>query len=315
MIKNKIRSFDLLACIALASIIFSLVISTCVAASSDLKSTFDESEYKVQLQNMATEIHKINDDVKNGKISQDQANNTLIHLLDDPQYNQIKIKKQIVEQKRNAYLNRKPSLIPGTPEFNKLKLTPDKIETSNTLQSQATSSYIYTSLNDIQYESDGWGEGTSRSLSHTSPYYWVQCAALSGLIGDYYAMADFDKFISAPKSGYAIVQSNIYWTGACTNPVDCSVKLNLYKYVSGQGYQLINSGTAVSLSGLRSTSGPNSATASFQAYMQAGAEYYLDTHVETEAATYVSGVNLADFGFNAIGGTPSVRFVSHKLIY
>ena len=321
MIKNKNRSLNIWVCIVLASIIFSLAMSsTCLAASPDLKSTFKESEYKVQLQNLINMVNKINDDLKNGKISQDQANNTYKYILDDPQFNQIKIKKQIVEQEYNASINKKPDIIPGSPEFKKLKLSPDKITTTPaSTTTSASTSYYYTSLDNVQWEHNGWGVGFSYA-NGGFPYpgqqlNWAYTGSRAEFAGSYYANTYFNKYIYAPRTGNAMVRADIDWTGGCYFPDVCSITFILYKRVSGN-WQIINSGNIVSLTGFTGTSGPHNAYANFQAYMEQNAQYNLDIFVNTKASAYGPlNAAVADYGVDGTDGNPIVHFHQFKLTY
>lgn len=87
---------------------------TCLAKPSNLESKFNNNEYDIQLHNLITEVNKINNDVKNGKISQEKANETVSFLIDDPRYNQVKLKKQIVEREYETAINETPPMIPKT---------------------------------------------------------------------------------------------------------------------------------------------------------------------------------------------------------
>ena len=321
MIKSKIRSLNLWACIVLASLILSLVMSsTCLAASSDLKSKFNDNEYQTQLHNLTIELNKIKDDVKNGKISQEKANGTIKSFIDDPRYNQVKIKKQIVEQEYEVYVNKKPDLTPNSPEFKKLKLDPDKTlstalsTASSSTTSSTTYNYWYT---DLSYETgshNGWGVGYSiANLDYINKAMKIASRAES--LGSYYSLGHFYRNFYAPRSGNAVVRADIEWTGGCLSPDVCSIDFVLLKYVSGAWVQ-VNSNNIVSITGVTLTNGPNAAHTSFTANLQNGGYYCFDVRVNTKAstATIVAGT-VADFGFPAIGGTPMVKYKQSKLTY
>ncbi len=88
--------------------IFSLLMTpTCMAESLDLEDEFNDTEYNMQLRDMIVEINKLNDDVEQGRITQETANKTISYLIDDPRYNQVKLKKQIDERDQEILLRDK----------------------------------------------------------------------------------------------------------------------------------------------------------------------------------------------------------------
>ncbi|MHC1755421.1 MAG: hypothetical protein AB9861_08320 [Methanosarcina sp.] len=93
------------------------------------KSKFNDAEYNKQLQDMIVEITKLKDDVEHGRITQEAANETVISLIDNPRYNQVKLKKEIVEREYEfSLLNRSPripdEILNGTGSLSKNILTP-----------------------------------------------------------------------------------------------------------------------------------------------------------------------------------------------
>jgi polyhydroxyalkanoate synthesis regulator phasin len=93
------------------------------------KSKFNDAEYNKQLQDMIVEITKLKDDVEHGRITQEAANETVISLIDSPRYNQVKLKKEIVEREYEFSLRNRSPRIPdeilnGTGSLSKNILTP-----------------------------------------------------------------------------------------------------------------------------------------------------------------------------------------------
>jgi hypothetical protein len=93
------------------------------------KSKFNDAEYNKQLQDMIVEITKLKDDVEHGRITQEAANETVISLIDNPRYNQVKLKKEIVEREYEFSLRNRSPRIPdeilnGTGSLSKNILTP-----------------------------------------------------------------------------------------------------------------------------------------------------------------------------------------------
>uniref|UniRef100_UPI000AEE51D5 hypothetical protein n=1 Tax=Methanosarcina barkeri TaxID=2208 RepID=UPI000AEE51D5 len=82
-------------------------ISICTAESLDLENKFNDTEYNIQLKDMIVEINKLDDDVGLGRITQETANKTAASLIDDPRYNQVKLKKQIDERDHEILLRDK----------------------------------------------------------------------------------------------------------------------------------------------------------------------------------------------------------------
>lgn len=231
MIKNKIRSLNFCAYIVLASIIFSLAMSsTCLATSPDLKSKFNDNEYQIQLHNMVNDINKIKDDIKNGKISQEKANGVISSLIDDPRYNQVKMKKQIVEQEYGNEINTKSELIPNSEASKNLKFGPDSTSSiASSTASSTTYSYYYTTLSSISGAKGGWGVGYNVATSDLAGKS-LKAASRSEAAGSYYAYGHFNRYFYAPRSGNAVARADIQWTGGCFYPDVCTVDFILYRY-------------------------------------------------------------------------------------
>lgn len=127
---NGIRVLNLWGYILFVSVTFSLVMTpTCMAKPLELESKYNDTEYYMQLQDMIKEINKLYDDVEQGKITQETANETAASLIDDPRYNQVKLKKQIVEREYELlHRNRSPripdEIIHGTNSYSKCTLSP-----------------------------------------------------------------------------------------------------------------------------------------------------------------------------------------------
>lgn len=105
---NRIRFLNLWGYILVVSVILSLVMTpTCMAKSLDLENEFNDTEYNMQLRDMIVEINKLYDDVEQGKITQETANKTRASLIDNPRYNQVKLKKQLDKRDHEILLRDK----------------------------------------------------------------------------------------------------------------------------------------------------------------------------------------------------------------
>jgi polyhydroxyalkanoate synthesis regulator phasin len=88
-----------------------------MAKPLNLESRFNDTEYNMQLRNMIVEINKLYDDVEHGRITQETANKTMVSLIDDPRYSQVKLKKQIDERDQEILLRDKSKF--NDAEYNK----------------------------------------------------------------------------------------------------------------------------------------------------------------------------------------------------
>ena len=146
-------------CVSFVYLILSLAtISICTAESLDLENKFNDTEYNIQLKDMIVEINKLDDDVGLGRITQETANKTAASLIDDPRYNQVKLKKQIVEREHEILLrNERPPLPNCTASLTNSLLNP--IGLSNTI-------YYYPYVGEMRVYSDGWGVGYAEAIKH-----------------------------------------------------------------------------------------------------------------------------------------------------
>lgn len=317
---NKIRILNLWVCISFASVMFSLATTpTCVAQSSDLKSNFNNTEYNAQLHDMIVEINKLNDDVKHGKITQETANKTAASLIDDPRYNQVKLKKQIVEKNHEILLrNHRPpipnEILNGTNIFSK--------NTRNSANLLSTVE-LYPTINYMEVYKDGWGVGKNVATMHeatpSDPDQYMRIAAQSEAIGSYYADGYMYTYFF-PSSGNAVVGVDFDWTGGCAFPDDCTIDFVLWKLVQiGTEWQWVEVGddTPVSLTGYTGTNGPNDASGSISTYLDSDHLYCfaLEVHTKASAIYPESILSFANFGFEAIGGTPMVKWQQGKVSY
>ena len=249
---------------------------------------------------MKNEINKINDDVKKGDISKEDANKKIKSLIDDPKYYQIKIKKQITEQEREALKNNPPylKLDPNSPDFKTLKLDADRssidkvapgiTSNSNSVSPNTVYNYWYTTLTNIYADNaGGWGVGYYKcTKTVSSKELRIGCRAEA--LGSYYSQGYFERVFTAPHSGNCVIRGDIDWTGGCFYPDDCYIKMILYKYVPGTGWIELGNNNIVSLAGIRGTNGPYNAYTTVNTYLTSGATYSCLIGVITQASADAS---------------------------
>ncbi|WP_156151192.1 hypothetical protein [Methanosarcina sp. WWM596] len=297
-------------------------------------SKFNDTEYNIQLQDMIAEINKLKDDVENGRITQEAANKTITSITDDPRYNQIKLKKEIVEREHAFLLRNKRPPIPYEilNDTNSLSENTSPINfssTTNTINLLSTTNTIYT-YPDVSYmdsDSDGWGVGYNVATLHeatsSDPDEYMKIAARSEAVGSYYADGYMFTYFFAPDTGNAIVGVDFDWCGGCLYPDDCSIDFVLWELIwvgpqEVQWVKISEDEDAVSLTGLTATGGPYDASASCSTYLDYDAVLYcfaLEAHTKGSSLVPFSPASGADFGFPAIGGTPRVTWHQGKVIY
>jgi len=283
------------------------------------KSRFNDTEYNIQLKDMIVEINKLNDDVELGRITQETANKTVASLIDDPRYNQVKLKKQIVEREHEILLrNERPPLPNCTASLTNSLLNP--IGLSNTI-------YYYPYVGEMRVYSDGWGVGYAEAIKHeattSDPDQYVRVAARVEGAGSYYADGYMFSYTSTqqPPSGNANVGVDFDWIGGCVFPDDCTIDFVLWELVEvgPLEYQWVKAGEdqdVVSLTGITSAiDDPSDASGSFSNYMDGNILLYcfaLEVHTN---ASCIGSASSANFGFADITRTSRVKWNQGRIIY
>jgi len=297
------------------------------------KSKFNDTEYNMQLQDMIVEINKLKDDVEQGKIAQETANKTMTSLINDPRYNQVNLKKQIVEREHEFSLrNQRPpipyEILDRTNSFSENTNHVNLSSNINTINLLSATNTIYTYPDVFYMDSDmgGWGVGYNVATLHeatsSDPDEYMNIAARSESVGSYYADGYMFKYFTAPQTGNSIVGVDFDWCGGCALPDDCSIDFVLWKlvWVGPEEVQWVKScedEDAVSLTGYTDVDNPCDASASCSAYLDRYSYYCLALEVHTKGSSLgaLSPASAADFGFPAIGGTPRVTWHQGKVIY
>ncbi|MDW5549485.1 MAG: hypothetical protein SA398_04475 [Methanosarcina sp.] len=298
------------------------------------KSKFNDTEYNMQLQNMIVEINKLNDDVEKRRITQETTNKTMASLINDPRYNQVKLKKEIVEREHEFSLrNKRPpipyeilnntnSLSENTSHVNlKIPNNINLLSTTNTIDRYPDVSYMDSDIG-------GWGVGYNVATLHeatsSDPDEYMKIAAQSEAVGSHYSDGYMFTYFFAPETGNANVGVDFDWCGGCIYPDDCSIDFVLWElvWVGPDEVQWVKVGEdadAVSLTGITFlAANPSDASGGFSTYLDSDALLYcfaLEAHTKASALVILSPASSADFGFPTIGGTPQVTWHQGKVIY
>ena len=270
------------------------------AKLTNLDEKFENKKYEQQYNEAIKEIKEIQEKVENGEINQQAADNRFSTLLDDPKYNQIKLKKQMVD---NEYAI--------SNQQHKINFSNENIElNSNDFSILGSDYYYYNPI--MSSNKGGWGAGTSKAVTKPSE---ASIGAQSWVLGGHYANGYFDKTITAPETGNAIIGVDFNWIGGALNPDDCSIDLIILKQNSNGGWdQIAQDLDEVALTGYFPTSGIYHNTASTQVYLIEGSKYAISLGVHTKT-TSVGASTAADFGFQNLETISRVQWENAKVSY